>query len=86
MRDGSPMTIEGVDLEILELAVLLHDIEQPAGREAEHVAMSLWVADETLPRFGCQEDRAERVLQVISEHSSEHVRTVQPSSAEARCG
>jgi uncharacterized protein len=81
---GIAMTIEGVDLEILELAVLLHDIEQPAGRKAEHVAMSLRVAEEILRRFGCPEDRAERVLQVISEHSSEHVRTVQPSSDEAR--
>ena len=77
-------TIEGVDYEILELAVLLHDVDQPAGRKAEHVALSLRAADEILRQAGCPSDLANDVLTVIAEHSTEHVRTIKPSTDEAR--
>jgi uncharacterized protein len=77
-------TIEGIDLEILELAVLLHDVEQPAGRKAEHVALSLAVAEQILREAGCPEPRAKQVLQVIAEHSSEHVEATPPTTDEAR--
>jgi len=77
-------TIDGVDHEILELAVLLHDVEQPSGRKAEHVELSAQAADEILRRFDCPEDRIDAVLQVIAEHSTEHVRSIQPSTKEAK--
>jgi uncharacterized protein len=77
-------TIERVDYEILELAVLLHDVDQPAGRKAEHVALSLRAAEQILRRAGCASDRANEVLTVIAEHSTEHVSTIKPSTYEAR--
>ena len=77
-------TIEGVDYEILELAVLLHDVEQPAGRKAEHVELSLRAAELILRQASCPSDRTNDVLSVIAQHSTEHVRTVQPSTHEAK--
>ncbi|MBB6144166.1 uncharacterized protein HNQ77_002118 [Silvibacterium bohemicum] len=77
-------TIQGVDYELLELAVLLHDVDQPTGRKAEHVELSLLAAEEILRQAGCPNDRASDVLTVIAEHSSEHVRTIKPSTDEAR--
>jgi uncharacterized protein len=77
-------TIEGVDCEILELAVLLHDVEQPSGKKSEHVELSLRAAETILQQAGCPSDRAKYVLNVIAEHSTEHVRTVQPSTNEAK--
>jgi uncharacterized protein len=77
-------TIDGVDHEILELAVLLHDVEQPAGKKAEHVELSLRAAEEILKQAACPDDRAKKVLRVIAEHSTEHVRTIQPSTNEAK--
>ena len=77
-------TLEGVDYEILELAVLLHDVEQPAGKKSEHVELSLRAAEIILKQAACPDDRAKKVLSVIAEHSTEHVRTIQPSTAEAK--
>jgi uncharacterized protein len=77
-------TIEEVDDEILELAVLLHDVDQPAGRKAEHVELSLRTAETILRQAGCPLDRAHHVLSVVAQHSTEHVRTIQPSTNEAR--
>ena len=77
-------TFERVDYEILELAVLLHDVDQPVGRKAEHVALSLRVAETILRQADCPSDRVNNVLTVIAEHSTEHVRTIKPSTDEAR--
>jgi uncharacterized protein len=77
-------TVEGVDFEILELAVLLHDVDQPSGRKSEHVELSMHAAEEILRQGNCPEDRVKQVLKVIAEHSTEHVRTIQPSTNEAR--
>jgi uncharacterized protein len=77
-------TLEGVDYEILELAVLLHDVDQPAGKKAEHVELSLQAAEVILKQAGYPDDRIKQVLGVIAEHSSEHVRTIQPSTREAK--
>ncbi len=71
-------TIEGVENEILELAVLLHDVDQPAGKKAEHVELSLRAAEVILKQAAYPNDRIQRVLSVISEHPSEHVGTIQP--------
>lgn len=77
-------TVDGVDYEILELAVLLHDIDQPVGRKAEHVALSMKAAETILQQSGCPVDRASYVLNVISQHSTEHAGTALPSTIEAK--
>ncbi|WP_213803956.1 HD domain-containing protein [Granulicella sp. dw_53] len=77
-------TIEDVDHEILELAVLLHDVEQHAGKKAEHVESSVRTAEQILQDFGCPANRIDLVLNVIAQHSTEHVETVKPSTNEAR--
>jgi uncharacterized protein len=81
---GIAATLDGVDHELLELAVLLHDVDQPAGRKGEHVALSVKAAKEILDQVGCCKDRAALVLQIISEHSSEHIDTLKPTSIEAK--
>ncbi len=78
------LTIPHVDTELLELAVLLHDVDQPVGRKSEHVALSMGAAKDILTQSGCPEARAAEVLQIISEHSSEHVEVTPPSSLEAK--
>jgi uncharacterized protein len=77
-------TIDGVDHEILELAVLLHDVDQPAGKKAEHVDLSLRAAEVILRQAACPDNRTNIVLNVIAEHSTENVRTIQPSTREAK--
>jgi uncharacterized protein len=77
-------TIDNVDRELLELAVLLHDVDQPVGKKKDHVALSVKAAEEILDRAGCSRETAAKVLQVISEHSSEHVETKEPTSVEAK--
>jgi len=81
---GIAATLDDVDHELLELAVLLHDVDQPVGRKGEHVALSMKAAKEILDQSGCSKDRAALVLQIISEHSSEHIETLKPTSIEAK--
>jgi uncharacterized protein len=81
---GIAATLVGVDQELLDLAVLLHDVDQPVGRKGEHVALSMKAAKEILDEVGCAKDRAALVLQIISEHSSEHIDTLKPTSIEAK--
>jgi uncharacterized protein len=77
-------TMNDVDRELLELAVLLHDVEQPAGRKRDHVQLSVRTAGLMLREAGCPIERATQVLEVIAQHSTEHVETVHPSSNEAK--
>jgi uncharacterized protein len=72
------------DTEILLLAVLLHDVEQPFDDKAGHVARSATVAERLLGEIVYPTERTARVLQVIREHSSEHVTTTPPTSIEAK--
>ena len=60
-----------VDLEILALAALLHDIDEPFDDKEGHVMMSMGRASEILKKIGYPDERAKRVLSVIEEHSSE---------------
>jgi uncharacterized protein len=77
-------TIDNVDREVLELAVLLHDVDQPVGKKRDHVALSVKAAEDILDRVGYSRETAAKVLQVISEHSSEHVEAKKPTSVEAK--
>jgi uncharacterized protein len=72
------------DLELLELAALLHDADQPFDDKANHVARSMTRARELLKQVGFPEARSRLVLAIIAEHSSEHVAEVQPASLEAK--
>jgi uncharacterized protein len=60
-----------VDLEILALAALLHDIDEPYDDKEGHVMMSVGRASEILAKIGYPDERAKRVMSVIAEHSSE---------------
>jgi uncharacterized protein len=77
-------TMKDVDHELLELAVLLHDVNQPVGRKQEHVGLSIRTAEKILLDEGCTEERARQILEVIAQHSTEHIETIKPTSNEAR--
>jgi uncharacterized protein len=72
------------DAEILYLAVLLHDVDQPFNDKANHVARSAALAERLLTEIAYPPARIARVLDVIREHSTEHISTVRPSTIEAR--
>jgi uncharacterized protein len=73
-----------VDRQILELGVLLHDVEQPYYDKANHVSRSMEVARRVMGEAGVAAQTIDRVVQVIYEHSSEHIAERKPSSIEAR--
>jgi uncharacterized protein len=72
------------DAEILYLAVLLHDVDQPFNDKANHVMRSAAVAERILTEIEYLPARVTRVLEVILEHSTEHINSVRPSTIEAR--
>jgi uncharacterized protein len=72
------------DSEILTLAVLLHDIDQPFDDKANHVTYSVTAAEKILSELSYPADRIQRVVQVIGEHSTETIAVSKPSSIEAR--
>lgn len=72
------------DAEILFLAVLLHDVDQPFDDKANHVARSAAAADRILTEIAYPRPRIERVLALIREHSTEHIDQVRPSTIEAQ--
>ncbi len=69
-----------VDLEVLKIAALLHDIDQPFDRKEEHVERSLRKAREIL--LSIDYPRVEEVLDVIKQHSTEGEE--KPRSMEAK--
>lgn len=72
------------DLELLKLSALLHDICQPFDRKEEHVKLSVNMAREILQEVGYPAERAEKVLRIISEHSTECISINRPTSIEAK--
>jgi uncharacterized protein len=72
------------DAEILYLAVLLHDVDQPFNDKANHVMRSAAVAERLLTEIEYPPPRVTRVLELIHEHSTEHISSVRPSTVEAR--
>ena len=72
------------DLELLTLAVLLHDVTSPFNRKEEHVELSMNTAREILMEIDYPPDRTERVLAIMAEHSTERLKTGNLSSVEAR--
>ena len=74
----------GVDMEILTMAVLLHDVDQPFDDKANHVTYSATAAEKILADLAYPPDRTRRVLQAVREHSTETIASSRPSSIEAR--
>ncbi len=71
-----------INLEILGIAALLHDIDQPYYDKKGHVKKSLKKARKILEKIGYPKEKMEKVLEIISQHSSE-VQNL-PSSIEAK--
>jgi len=70
-----------VDEEILSLAVLLHDIDEPFNDKKSHVQLSERRAESILATIDYPCERRERIVQIIREHSTEQLR--EASSVEA---
>jgi len=62
---------EPIDLEVLQISALLHDIDQPFNGKEEHVERSASRAEKILKNIGYPRDKTLKVLEVIKQHSSE---------------
>ncbi len=61
-----------VDKEVLQIAILLHDICQPFNRKKKtHVEMSVKIAKKILRKIKYPEEKTRKVLEIISQHSTE---------------
>jgi uncharacterized protein len=72
------------DAEILFLAVLLHDVDQPFDDKKNHVSRSAKLAERLLTEIEYPQARIARVLDAIREHSTENVTEAPPTTVEAR--
>jgi uncharacterized protein len=72
------------DAEIVYLAVLLHDVDQPFDDKANHVARSAALAERLLTEIDYPSARRNRVLELIGEHSTETISLARPSTIEAK--
>ncbi len=73
--------LKGVDTEVLELAVLLHDLGRKSGAPGNHAEKSARLAESLLKALGYPEDRVKRVVEAIIAHS--FTSGVKPKSLEA---
>lgn len=73
-----------VDTEVLQLAVLLHDVCHPVAEKKNHVQLSIQRARELLTSIQYPQGRIKKVLSIIQEHSTEHIHSIQPSTIEAQ--
>ena len=64
---------EGValDLESLEIAALLHDVDQPVHEKANHAELSAVRAEAMLRELGYPEEKIPFIATLVREHSSE---------------
>ena len=60
-----------VDTEVLQLAALLHDIDQPYNKKIEHVARSMNKAKKILTDINYE--KTSKVLDLIKRHSTENI-------------
>ena len=63
-----------IDLEVLKIAALLHDIDHPYDKKKDHAQRSVRKARQVLRMIGYPEHKMIRVLEVMSTHSSEDIR------------
>ena len=71
---------KGIDLEVLEVSSMLHDIDQPYNMKKEHAKRSLNLADKILKEFNYE--KRDKVLSVIEQHSTEKI--IKKGSMEAK--
>ena len=60
-----------VDYLVLQMAALLHDVDEPYSHDSSAIDRSAQKAKEILDGIGFPKDRTERVIKLIMEHSSE---------------
>ena len=72
------------DLELLILAVLLHDVTSPFDNKEQHVKLSMNTARRILNGIGYPQERTDKVLAIMAEHSTEDLKAGELSSVEAR--
>jgi uncharacterized protein len=72
------------DAEVVFLAVLLHDVDQPFDDKRNHVSRSAKLAERLLTEIEYPPARVARVLNAIREHSTENVTEAPPTTVEAR--
>jgi uncharacterized protein len=70
--------------EILDIAIMLHDVEQPYYDKANHVKRSANMARKILSDLGVEDNKISDVCLIIEEHSTEHINSIKPTSIEAR--
>lgn len=63
-----------VDIEVLKIAAMLHDLDHPYNKKQDHVTRSARKARHLLAEVGYPKEKTEKVLEVISTHSSEDIR------------
>lgn len=72
-----------IDMEALEIACWIHDLnESYKGKKANHVKDSMTDGAALMRKVGCPEGLIKKVLQIISEHSSENI--MAPTSVESK--
>ena len=72
-----------IDMEALEAACRLHDLDESyEGRKADHVKDSMTDGETLMRKIKYPPCRMRKVLQIVSEHSSESIKT--PTSIEAK--
>lgn len=72
IKIAEKMENKDIDMEVLKISALLHDIDQAYNEKKNHVKRSLSKAEEILKEIGYPEEKIKKVLKTISEHSSEN--------------
>jgi len=65
---------KSIDMEILEISALLHDIDEPYNDKEGHVKRSVKKAEEILKQINYPNERLVKVLENIALHSSEEIK------------
>ena len=73
---------QDIDIGVLKIAALLHDIDQPYNNKQNHVSKSVKKAEEILHEINYPTNKIQKVIKIILEHSSEDNK--QPSTLEAK--
>jgi len=73
-----------VDVEVLKISVLLHDIAQPYNDKKNHVKLSINMASSILKDINYPNNKIKKVLNVISEHSTENMKKKKFTSIESK--
>jgi len=73
---------ENIDMELLKISALLHDIDQNYNNKRNHVVKSIEKSNQILKNINYPENKTKKILDIIAEHSTEDNSI--PSSIEAK--